>query len=149
MAELAAATLNSEVLFELSIVNVDKPPLSLTTVVERLAQFADEHSVWLTRAATFVDKAQLFAGATFIAGADTVARFADPRYHDNSADKRDQAITQLAAAGCRFLVFGRTIGERFQTTTELALPEALQAICQGVAEEVFRDDVSSTALRRD
>ena len=147
MADLAAAELSTEVTFELSIVNVDKPPLSSQTVVERLQQFSAEQSVWLTRAATFAAKSRLFGATTFIVGVDTVVRIADPRYYDDDPAERDRAIAELAAAGCRFLVFGRALGQRFQTLTELTLPAELQSICQGVSEDVFRHDISSTDLR--
>jgi hypothetical protein len=148
MALLAERAVAAPVAFELSIDNVDKPPLDIDAVEQRLFQFDQEHTICLTRAATFVQKAQLFAGAHFLVGADTILRVADPRYYAGDERERDAAIDQLVNRGARFLVFGRTIGGRFHSLTQLALPERLHAICSEVLEGEFRVDVSSTDIRR-
>ncbi len=122
MAELGAMRIPGEVAFELSIVNVDKPPLSPEVVVQRLRQFSQEHQVWITRAATFVEKARLFGPTTFIVGADTIARIADPQYYDNSPARRDDAIGSIGETGCHFLVFGRVIDNRFQSLEQMEMP---------------------------
>ncbi len=70
--------------FELSVVNVDKPPLAAEEVRRRLHQFQWRFAVWLTRAPTFAEKADLFPGATFVVGADTAARILSPRYYDEA-----------------------------------------------------------------
>jgi len=104
--------------------------------------------VWLTRAATFAEKAVLFPGSLFVIGADTIVRIADPQYYGQDPRARDQAIAHIADQGCRFLVFGRVVSGEFQSASELKLPADLLAICQEVSEDEFRDDVSSTELRR-
>lgn len=101
----------------------------------------------LTRAATFVEKARLAPGCTFVVGVDTLERIGDPRYYDCDAARRDEAIEQIAAQGCRFLVFGRSVGDRFQTSADAKVPAALRALCDDVPESDFRVDVSSTELR--
>ena len=58
------------------------------------------------------------------------------------------AIAQIAECGGRFLVFGRKRNEQFETLEELQLPEGLRAICQAVSPADFRQDISSTDLRR-
>ena len=148
MAEIAAQTLGCEVAFEISIVNVDKPPLDFIEIDGRTRQFAPEQAVWLTRAANFTEKAELFPGATFVVGADTIARIAHPRYYGGQQVVVDRAIETIAARGCRFLVFGRAVEGTFRTLADLHIPAALERICQAVPESVFRDDVSSTHLRR-
>jgi hypothetical protein len=70
---------------EISILNVDKPPLDYLEIARRTAQFARGQAVWLTRAATFDEKSRLFPGATFVVGADTLRRIADPGYYGNDA----------------------------------------------------------------
>ncbi len=51
MAEIAAKLLGAPVEYELSIENVDKPPLDYTEMQERLAQFAEKSlPLWFTRA---------------------------------------------------------------------------------------------------
>lgn len=160
MARAAARILGTTVAHELSMDNVDKPPLDYLAIHARISQFARDEQVWLSRAATFLEKAALFPGATFIVGADTVARIAEPRYYRSAPaggdcsmvgparDVRDAAIEALAAAGCRFLVFGRRWEGAFRTLDNLALPEPLRRLCDGVSEQAFRHDICSTDLRQ-
>ena len=76
-----------------------------------------------------------------------LARIADAAYYGGSAEQRDAAIATIAGRGCRILVFGRMIGDRFCTPSDLELPAALRAVCDAVPESEFRDDTSSTQLR--
>ena len=147
MAQIARARLQAEVAFEISVTNVDKPPLDYYEIERRLQGFDRGDQVWLTRAPTFVEKAALFPGVTFLVGADTIRRIADEKYYSGSVRARDQALAALAAHQARFLVFGRLVGEDFQTLTNLPLPDALQRMCEEVPEAEFREDLSSTALR--
>ena len=147
MAAAAAGMLGCDVAFEISIDNVDKPPLDFIEIDRRARQFADGGAVWLTRAATFATKARLFPQATFVVGADTIERIGHPRYYADEA-ARDEAIESLAAAGCRFLVFGRLSDGRFRTLDDLRLPETLARLCRGVPQDAFREDVSSTEIRQ-
>ena len=148
MARLAEQTVNASVAFELSIENVDKPTLDVNAVDQRLSQFGQEQTICLTRAATFVQKVQLFSNASFVVGADTILRVADARYYSNNAARRDRALEAIIAAGVRFLVFGRTMGHGFRTLSQLDLPEPLRAICREVSETEFRHDISSSEMRR-
>ncbi len=146
MAEVAAAELGRPVEFEISIENVDKPPLDFSEQARRAEQFAGA-PLWFTRAPTFREKSRLFPGATFVVGADTVERIGEPRYYGSEA-ARDAALRDLAAAGARFLVFGRLVEGRFLGLDGLELPPALRRLCQGIPAERFRQDISSTELRR-
>jgi hypothetical protein len=146
MAEIAARRCGSPVTFELSIMNVDKPMLDFLEIDERLQQLA-AHPVQLTRAATFAEKAGIFPGATFVVGADTIVRLADPQYYGGSPERRDDAIASIAAHGCQFLVFGRLAKGQFCTLAGLELPPALRALCDEVPQSEFREDVSSTEIR--
>jgi len=145
IAELAGQRTNQRVDFEISLENVDKPPVSNEEIHRRTAAFPAKAIIWLTRAPTFVDKARLFPSCTWLVGADTLARIADPRYY-GSVSGRDVALAELADRDCRFLVFGRLIGARFVTLNDLDLPPGLRRRCQTVAPE-FRMDISSTELR--
>jgi hypothetical protein len=80
-------------------------------------------------------------------GADTVVRIADPRYYAGEEQGLAAALAEIAAHGCRFLVFGRQLEGRFQTLSELAIPAALRTLCDEVPAAEFREDVSSTELR--
>lgn len=152
MAGVAEEIYGSPVAFEISVRNADKPPLDYVEIAWRAAQFARDQTLWLTRAATFAEKGMLFPGATFIVGIDTLLRIAEAKYYaageGSNAANRDAAIEQLHAAGCRFLVFGRVMENRFYSLDDIALPERLRKLCDGVPAERFRRDVSSTAIRK-
>ena len=141
----AGAGAGAAAAFELAIVNPDKPPLSAEDAAARLARFARGEAVWLTRVPTFPEKARIFPGTTFAVGVDTIVRIAEPRYY-GGPEGLARAIALLGR--CRFLVFGRRAGRRFETLESIALPEALRALCNGVSEADFRADTSSTELRR-
>lgn len=142
----AARRLGVPVGFELSVANVDKPPLDYITLQERLSQFRDGEVV-VTNAPTFLAKAQALGGVTFVVGVDTVQRIAAARYYGSEA-KRDQAFATLRALGCSFLVYGRLVADSFRVLADCALPPALASLCTGVSAAEFRQDISSTALRQ-
>jgi hypothetical protein len=147
MAEIAAEKLGAPIEFEISIINVEKPPLDYIEIERRVSQFAPQQRVWLTRAPTIEEKSARFPGATFVVGVDTMLRIADPRYHGGDRAAWQAAMERIAARGCRFLVFGREQGGRFVGLEGLDLPPVLRDLCRGVPAEVFREDISSTTLR--
>jgi nicotinamide mononucleotide (NMN) deamidase PncC len=150
MATLAERRLGQPLAWELSIANVDKPLLdfiALRTRVEAIRTEDPARPIALTRAPTFCEKAVLFPGATFVVGADTIVRIADPQYYGGDAGRRDEAIAAIAAQGCRFLVFGRQSAAGFQTLSGLGLPPSLVALCEEVPAEDFREDISSREIR--
>ena len=100
------------------------------------------------RAATFEEKSRLFAGATFIVGADTLRRIAAPQYYGGS--RRPASVpssgSPAGAAGSGLRPrHGRPASSAWPTSS---CPTALRALCREVPPEVFREDVSSTALRK-
>jgi hypothetical protein len=147
MAEIAAGRIGAPVEYEISVLNVDKPPLDFLEMQHRANQFSADETLWFTSAATFVKKAALFPGATFLVGLDTILRIAEPRYYGQDAEACRQAIDVLAERGCRFLVFGRQDEAGFQTLSSVRLPAALGRLCDEIKAEEFRQDVSSTELR--
>ena len=150
LAQVAAQRLAQPVAYELSITNVDKPPLDFIEIAKRtdaLRELENQAMVLLTAAPTFRQKAALFAGCTFVVGADTLVRIGDPRYYDGGPSGCEAALGEIAARGCRFLVFGRVIDDRFRVLSDLAIPNSLRALCDEVPETEFREDVSSTELR--
>lgn len=150
MVEAARRLLGKPVELEISITNADKPRLDYLALEERLAAIAEAlpgAHVWLTRTPTFHEKSARFRGCTFVVGADTIRRIADPRYYGGDPAARDAAITTLAERGCGFLVFGRLADGRFESLPDLPLPAALRPLCVGVPEDQFRVDISSTELR--
>lgn len=147
MAALARQLTGAPVEHEISVVNVDKPPIDFIEMERRAGQFSAVEPLWFTRTPTFVEKAAIFPGATFVVGVDTVVRIAEAKYY-GGARARDEALAELAAAGCRFLVFGRYHEGRFQSLQHLELPAALRRLCEEVAADAFRMDLSSTEIRR-
>lgn len=148
IARIAKVRLNCEAHYELSVANVDKPSLDQAEIESRLSQFSQDELVWLTRAPTFLEKSRLFPGVTFVVGADTITRIADPRYHGNSKDALRDAIREIIDRGCKFLVYGRVIEESFRVLSDMHIEEELMGICTEVTEAEFRNDISSTELRR-
>ncbi len=146
MAAIAEQLLDCHLLFELSIANVDKPPLDFVEVESRVLQFEGKPLV-LTRAATFVEKARLYPNIPFVVGADTIARIGDAKYYGGSIRQRDAAVAELAELGSSFLVFGREMDGEYHTLDGLGLPSPLRVLCSNVSESTFRNDVSSTDLR--
>lgn len=147
LAELAAERLGGPVAFELSIANVDKPDLPADEVRCRLKQFCGRAPVYVTRAATFVQKAELFPGCTFVLGADTAARVVQSRYYGDG-EGMARALETIRDRGCRFFVGGRIDGDgRFVDVGGVAIPDGYRDMFVGVGEAEFRVDVSSTALR--
>jgi len=147
MAVVAAEIAERPLDFELSIANVDKPPLDYIEIAARSAQFAGR-SLWLTRAATFLEKLDVFPQGTFVMGADTYARLADPRYYGGSAAATDRAVRRIAAETRGLIVFGRERDGQFEDPARLDVPAALRETTYFVSQREFRIDISSTELRR-
>jgi len=144
MAEYASITLAKPVAFEICVDNVDKPALGFYDLKKRSEQFT-EHALWLTRLPTFIEKARQFPGAIFIVGIDTLV-IGMARYYE-SENAMHKAFAELGALGNRFLVFGREASGAFITLSNSDIPDALRKLCDGVPEEEFRIDLSSSQLR--
>ena len=148
MMEIGEEVLGSAVEAEISILNVDKPPLDYHELDWRTGQFDPASVIWLTRLATFEEKSRRFPKATFLVGVDTLERIADARYYGNDPSACRAALGRIARRGCRFLVFGRSGDTRFVGLADLDLPHELASICREVPARRFREDVSSTDIRR-
>lgn len=147
LAHVASEILGTEVIFEISVVNVDKPPLSETEVQQRLEQFRGKWRVSLTRAPTFRQKADLFPGCTFVIGWDTAVRLVEPSYYGDDETAMLTALAEIWASGCRFLVAGRQQDGRFCTLADVPIPQGFTPLFQAIPESRFRADISSTELR--
>ena len=146
MADAAERLTGLTATLEVSAFNVDKAPIDYVEFRRREDQDRAGLGLTFTNAPTFVEKARIYPGATFIVGVDTITRIGEPRYYGGEAG-RDAAIRELAELGCRFLVFGRIAADRFQTLEDVTLLPALAHLCDGVSEDAFRADISSTELR--
>ena len=147
MTRIAEEIAERPVEFELSVTNVDKPPLDYLEIETRISQFADR-PLWLTRAPTFLEKTALFPRSTFVLGADTFVRLADPRYYGGSADAASAAARTIAEGVRGLIVFGRERDGVFEEPAALGVPQSLRDVSYFVSQREFRVDISSTELRK-
>lgn len=156
MMDAAAATLGLDAeadgVFELAVVNADKGAMDAAEARRRAAQFSEKgRAVALTAAPIFSVKAELFPGAAFVVGYDTARRLVMPKYYgDGSLAAMLDAFGKLRQNGCRLVVAGRLDAAqgRFLTLDDVPnMPAELRDLFIGIDEEVFRNDISSTALR--
>jgi nicotinic acid mononucleotide adenylyltransferase len=148
LAQTAAEILGTPIHFELSVLNVDKPPLTAGEIRRRLAQFAGHATVELTRAPTFLEKSRIFPSATFVVGADTAERLVAARYYGDSVAQMDAALQEMADRGARFLVAARRdAGGRVHSLADVAVPARFAGLFTQIPESRFRVDISSTELR--
>ena len=103
--------------------------------------------MFVSRQATFAEKARYFAGVTFVVGVDTALRIVEPRFYDGGTRGVEAALTSLREAGARFLVAGRQTGSSFQTLANVPIPAGFDDVFVELPESEFRADVSSTELR--
>lgn len=149
MVKTARIILGTAVAFELAAVNADKPTLPASEILERISQFAGRWPVLVSAAPTFIEKARLYPGATFIVGYDTAVRILHPRYYQNSHENMIAALSEIRQQGCRFLVAGRVDqGGTFRHLRDLAIPSGFRDMFLGIPGTQFRNDISSTELRR-
>ena len=132
--------------FELAVQNADKPPLDFISIEQRL-QRIHTHPVWLTNTPRFTDKAQLFPGAVFALGTDTLVRIGQLKFYQGYQPLLQAALQTFHDNKIRFLVFGRRQDNKFVHLDDLDIPDALRALCEGVDEDAFRADISSSELR--
>jgi nicotinic acid mononucleotide adenylyltransferase len=148
LARVAEELKQQPVTFEISVTNVDKPPLSSETVRHRLAQFAWKWPVELTRAPTFVDKSRLFPKATFVIGADTAERLVAPKYYGDDEVRMHVALEEIANGGCSFLVAVRIdAAGRVRALNDIPVPRRYADLFTHIPEHRFRLDTSSSEIR--
>ena len=75
------------------------------------------------------------------------ARIIEPRYYGGSDAALRSALVHIRDQGCRFLVAGREIADRFQTLADLQLPAGFSDLFDEIPASAFRADISSTELR--
>ena len=148
LARAAEELRQQPVAFELSVTNVDKPPLAGETVKHRLAQFAWKSPVELTRAPTFVEKSRLFPGTIFVIGADTAERLFAPRYDGDDEARMHAALEEIAEFRLQ-LHGGRTHrrGGRVRGLSDIPVPRRYADRFTEIPEQRFRLDTSSTEIR--
>ena len=148
MAKAASAILGKPDIYELSVVNVDKPALDEAEVRRRVAQFAGKASIAICWSPLYYKKARLLPGCTFIIGADTAVRLFDKKYYGGSETEMLLAMRQMQRHDCDFLVAGRIDGEKFRTLDDVIIPDGFESMFTAIPESTFRSDISSTQIRQ-
>ena len=147
MSQLAEKKTGLSPAYEICIQNADKPPLSYHEIQRTLLQFSQSYDWVLTKAGKFSDKAKLFPNTVFIIGADTLNRILDEKFYLNRKDMLDQ-LDLFNSHNINFLVFGRKIKKRFISLDSVQIPEHINDRFTGFGEEIFRDDISSSIIRK-
>jgi hypothetical protein len=147
MAECASRKHNSPVHFEISLTNVDKPPIdfiSLSQRLDSLKKYKDEAfmgGVCLTNAPLFLQKADLFPNSTFIIGGDTFNRLFDAKYYGGKIDT-SAILNHFKEKNVRFIVF-------YRKSVELCIKPEVLEFCEVIPVDEYEDDgTSSTEIRR-
>ena len=148
LARVAEELKQQPLAFEISVTNVDKPPLAGETVRHRLRQFAWKSPVELTRAPTFVEKSRLFPGTTFVIGADTAERLVAPKYYGDDELQMLVALEEIANSGGSFLVAVRIdAARRVRALSDIPVPRRHADLFSEIPEHRFRYDTSSSEIR--
>src|SRR5437879_1238914 len=148
LAQAAEELRQQPVAFELSVTNVDKPPLAGETVRQRLAQFTWRAPVERTRAPTFVEKARLFPGTTFVVGADTAERLFGSKYYGGDEDRMHMALEEIANSGVSLLVAVRLdAAGRVRALNDIPVPRRYADLFSEIPDHHFRVDTSSSEIR--
>ena len=148
LARVAEDLRQQPLAFEISVTNVDKPPLAGQMVRHRLAQFAWKSPVELTRAPTFVEKSRLFPRTTFVIGADTAQRLFAPKYYGDDELRMHGALEEIASSGASFLVAVRSdAAGRVRALSDIPVPSRYADLFTAIPEHRFRLDASSSEIR--
>jgi hypothetical protein len=148
LARVAEELRQQPLAFEISVTNVDKPPLAGETVRGRLAQFAWKSPVELTRAPTFLEKARVFPRTTFVIGADTAERLVAPKYYGDDEARMHVALEEIGSSGASFLVAVRVdAAGRLRALSDIPVPRRYTDLFTQIPEHRFRFDTSSSEIR--
>src|ERR1700730_17891528 len=148
LARVAEELRQQPLAFEISVTNVDKPPLASETVRNRIAQFAWKSPVELTRAPTFLEKSRLFPGTTFVIGADTAERLVAPKYYGDDELRMHEALEEIANSGSSFLVAVRIdAAGRVRALNAIPVPRRYADLFTEIPDHRFRLDTSSSEIR--
>ena len=145
--KIAEEKIETPVTFEISICNVEKALLSYYEIEKTLDQFRPGQNWVLTNAPTFVEKAAIFKESTFVLGMDTLIRIFDPKFYENKKVMRLK-LNVFIENDIRFVAFGRQVGSQFMTLNDYLIPEEFKDRFIGITETEFREDVSSSAIKK-
>jgi nicotinic acid mononucleotide adenylyltransferase len=151
MAMIASGKYGMPVDFEISLANVDKPPIDYISLKERVDSVkacmqdmrkGSAGNIYLSNSPLFADKALLFPGAIFLIGTDTLNRLFNVNYYREGEDMQS-LIDHFRKYNTKFLVFRRKDAEIF---SGINIPD----ICEIVSCDCYADDgTSSTKIRNE
>jgi nicotinic acid mononucleotide adenylyltransferase len=163
----SAENAHPPVVFEISVVNADKPSLGRDEIIRRIKQFTDSnpilkksglinYCVCITSVPFFLDKSNIFRECMFVIGADTLSRIINPRYYGNNEFALVDSLGRINQNNCKFIVGGRIdSSETFQTADTILSSDLAQTILYSdslksmfIAINEFRFDLSSTQIRQ-
>ncbi|WP_094228912.1 hypothetical protein [Methanolobus psychrotolerans] len=146
MARIAASKYKEPIDFEISLANVDKPPIdyiSLKYRINSLLKYRGEKymgNIFLTNSPLFADKAMLFPNSIFLIGTDTLNRLFNKKYYRDGEDMKS-LLEHFRKYNARFMVFQRKNAE---IDIDMEIPD----ICDIVPMDTYADDgTSSTSIR--
>ena len=98
--------------YEISVLNLDKPSLPLENLIKRLKSFPFDAQILITSSPRFNDKSILFPGSKFLIGYDTALRLLDSKYYSDFVDINNKnivlnALEVIRENKCSFIVAGR------------------------------------------
>jgi nicotinic acid mononucleotide adenylyltransferase len=138
---------------ELSLTNVDKPEVDYLSFCNRKNKIETQlggkpcfNDLVVTNAPTFIEKANIFPGSTFVVGDDTFLRIVNEKYYPN--EHFNDAILELYHLKTKFLIFPRKVNGVIKTKQEVLelTPTLLVDSCTFV-EEFETQEISSTKIR--
>ncbi|KAH1231091.1 hypothetical protein GmHk_10G030405 [Glycine max] len=151
--------------FEISAVNADKPPLSVSQIKDRIKQFEKvgeayiaigtsqtitillrEHygcplTEWRARMLfTLMHSHSVFSNSYMLL-------LQHPKYYDGDYSMMLKILVGCKETGCTFLVGGRNVDGAFKVLDDIDVPEELKGMVVSIQAEQFRMDISSPEIR--
>ncbi|RZB89337.1 hypothetical protein D0Y65_028268 [Glycine soja] len=152
--------------FEISAVNADKPPLSVSQIKDRIKQFEKvgetitillrEHygcplTEWRARMlSTLMHSHSVLQNVKQLNPwflLDHVTAPHHPKYYDGDYNMMQKILVGCKETGCTFLVGGRNVDGAFKVLDDIDVPEELKGMFVSIQAEQFRMDISSTEIR--
>ena len=149
LAQVAEELRQQPLAFEISVTNVDKPPLAGKTVRRRLCAIRREVAgrTHAERPPSSRSRA-CFRKTTFVIGADTAERLVAPRYYGDDEVRMHVALEEIANSGGSFLVAVRIdAAGRVRALSDIPVPRRYADLFTEIPEHRFRLDTSSSEIR--
>ena len=147
LLEYASALLDRNTYYEISIMNVDKPALSIDELSLRIPNFSLDEKIIITNSSKFIDKVKIFPNTCFVVGYDTAVRILDASYLSDN-ETLDEFLNMVSSKNCFFTVAGRVDENgKFNNLESGQIKEKYRSLFMIIGEEDFRSDISSTDIR--